>query len=121
MEITQGSTNIQNKALHTIKNNNENILVINNGNKKFEEEPYKKITSPKEVNQVEIKNALNDFNKVFKPSHLEFRLHEASGKYFVNIIDDGTQEVLKQIPSEDFLEMVAAAKEQQGIIIDKRV
>jgi flagellar protein FlaG len=67
------------------------------------------------------KNALETFNKIFKPTHLDFQLHEESGKYFVKVIDDQTSDVLLQIPSKDFLDMVAEAKEQLGLIVDKRI
>jgi flagellar protein FlaG len=74
-----------------------------------------------ELNEKKVMAGIKTFNDIFKPTHLEFQLHDESGKYFVKIVDDKTQEVIKQIPSEDFLKMVAEAREQMGIFLDKRV
>lgn len=68
-----------------------------------------------------VKTALDSFNKIFKPTHLEFQIHRDAGRYFVQIIDDNTQEVIKQIPSEEFLKMVAETKEKLGLIIDIKI
>ncbi len=74
-----------------------------------------------EITAEKVKDALESFNKVFKPTHLDFQLHEDSGKYFVRVIDEISKEVLVQIPSEEFLQMVSEAKEQLGLLFDKRV
>jgi flagellar protein FlaG len=92
----------------------------NTNDQKIAEEA--KLNLPKEeVNFEVIKKEVENFNRVFKPTHLEFQLHEASGKYFVHIIDDLKKEIIKQIPSEDFLEMVARSKDQNGLLVDELV
>lgn len=68
-----------------------------------------------------VKVALNSFNEMLKPTHLEFQMHDDAGRYFVKIVIDKTQEVIKQIPSEEVLEMIGEAKEQLGLLVDKRV
>ncbi|WP_251552272.1 flagellar protein FlaG [Neobacillus muris] len=69
-----------------------------------------------------VQHAIKNFNQIFNSTHIEFQMHEDSGKYFVQIIDNQSKEVLKQIPSEEFLEMAAATKEQQqSLLLDTRV
>jgi flagellar protein FlaG len=68
-----------------------------------------------------LKAALKSFNEILKPTHFEFQIHDESGRYFVKIVDDRTQEVIKQIPSEDFLQMVSETREQLGILMDQRI
>jgi flagellar protein FlaG len=68
-----------------------------------------------------VKAALESFNEILKPTHLEFKMHDESGRYFVKIVDDKTQEVIKQIPSEEFLKMISETKNQLGLLVDKRV
>jgi flagellar protein FlaG len=74
-----------------------------------------------EIMEQQTKKAIESFNQIFKPTHLEFQLHQDSGRYYVQIVDDKNKQVLKQIPSEEFLQMIVEAKEQLGIVFDKRV
>jgi flagellar protein FlaG len=68
-----------------------------------------------------VKAALKSFNEILKPTHLEFQMHDEAGRYFVKIVDDKTQEVIKQIPSEEFLKMISETSDQLGLLVDKRV
>lgn len=119
LQIPSSLTSNFNNQLITIKTGKENQAEVMNNEKKPPEDMQQ--AKPAEVTQEQAKSALETFNKIFKPAHLEFHLHKESGKYFVQIVDDKTKEVLKQIPSEEFLRMVAEAKEQHGLVIDKRV
>jgi flagellar protein FlaG len=128
LQIPSSLTSNFNNQLITIKTGKENQAEVMNNEKKPPEDMQQakppedmQQAKPAEVTQEQAKSALETFNKIFKPAHLEFHLHKESGKYFVQIVDDKTKEVLKQIPSEEFLRMVAEAKEQHGLVIDKRV
>jgi flagellar protein FlaG len=68
-----------------------------------------------------VKAALKSFNEILKPTHLEFQMHDEAGRYFVKIVDDKTQQVIKQIPSEEFLKMISETRDQLGILVDQRV
>jgi flagellar protein FlaG len=117
VEINPASTYVQRNTVQPVKTQNapkESPFE----NKPAEEKQQQNIPRI-EVSVEAIKKGVENFNKVFKPTHLEFQLHDASGKYFVSIIDETTEKVIKQIPSEEFLEMVSRANEQSGIIIDE--
>jgi flagellar protein FlaG len=68
-----------------------------------------------------VKAALKSFNEILKPTHLEFQMHDEAGRYFVKIVDDKTQQVIKQIPSEEFLKMISETRDQLGLLVDQRV
>lgn len=71
----------------------------------------------------EAKKAVEGFNALLKPthSHLRFLYHEKMGEYYVQIIDDHNNEVIREIPPKKLLDMVAAIWEQIGLIVDKRI
>lgn len=52
-------------------------------------------------------------------TELQFTLHEASGEYMVKIINTSNNEVIKELPAERVLNMVAYFKELLGIVVDK--
>jgi len=83
-----------------------------------QEMPGEKIL-PKEEAQKSVK-ALNHILKT-NQSHLKFEYHEKLNEYYVQIVDDNTDEVIKEIPPKKLLDMVALMFEQLGILIDKKV
>jgi flagellar protein FlaG len=52
--------------------------------------------------------------------HLSYNYHEKSGEYFVKVIDDETEEVIREIPPEKILDIVASMKEIVGLLFDER-
>jgi len=55
--------------------------------------------------------------------HLEFRLHEDSGRYHVKVVDSESQKVIREIPPEKMLEFSARIKQildkALGILVDE--
>ncbi|HEY8498886.1 MAG TPA: flagellar protein FlaG [Limnochordales bacterium] len=51
---------------------------------------------------------------------LKFHVHEATGRIWVQVIDSRTQEVIKEIPPERYLDLVARIWELVGILVDER-
>lgn len=52
---------------------------------------------------------------------IRFSIDEDSGKTVVKVIDRETQEVLKQFPSEEALELAKALDKFQGILVKQQV
>lgn len=53
-------------------------------------------------------------------TQLEFSIHEKSKEIMVKVIDSDTQKVIREIPPEKILDMVATMLEMAGIIVDER-
>jgi len=53
-------------------------------------------------------------------THLEFSIHKETKAIIVRIVDSETQEVLKEIPPEKLLDLVAKLWEMAGLLIDER-
>ena len=49
---------------------------------------------------------------------LTFSVHEASGRTVVTVLDGATKEVIKQIPSEEFLRMSEALATSRSLLLD---
>ena len=62
---------------------------------------------------------LNDTAKVFNRS-LKFKMHEATRRTMVSVIDTDTDKVIREIPGEEALDMVAKMQEYLGLIFDKK-
>ena len=58
---------------------------------------------------------INDHMQVVR-RNLEFNLDEESGKTIVKVIDAETEEVVRQIPSEEIVELAKHLKEIRGLL-----
>ncbi|MGJ9384777.1 flagellar protein FlaG [Salipaludibacillus sp. CF4.18] len=64
--------------------------------------------------------AMNDLVTV-KGTSLKFEQHETLNRTMVKVIDKQTEEVVREIPPEKFLDMISSMLEFAGIIIDEKV
>ncbi|MCM3567016.1 flagellar protein FlaG [Neobacillus mesonae] len=63
--------------------------------------------------------SMNDFLKESN-THLKFQFHDGLQKYYVSIVDDTTNEVIKEIPPKKLLDMYAAMTDYLGLLVDKK-
>ncbi len=54
-------------------------------------------------------------------SRLSFAIDEGTGETIINIVDNKSGEVIKQIPSDDILKLKKKMLEIQGLVLDQRV
>lgn len=50
----------------------------------------------------------------------EFSIHEGTNEIMVKVIDNETHEIIREIPNEKILDMVAKMWEMAGIFVDER-
>ena len=70
----------------------------------------------------QIQEAVDSTNREFEKlqTNLRFSIHKQTKQIMVKIIDSSTQEVIKELPPEKLLDMVASMMERAGLIVDKR-
>jgi flagellar protein FlaG len=51
---------------------------------------------------------------------LQFSVHDKTREIMVKVIDTETKEVVREIPSEKIMDMVASILEMAGILVDER-
>jgi flagellar protein FlaG len=52
---------------------------------------------------------------------LEFSQYKDSGKMIVKVVEKGTNKVIREIPSEEFMNLVEKMDQMIGILFDKKV
>lgn len=84
------------------------------------------VQTDKEVAPEKIKAAVDDLNKTVKqanPMHhtqLSFKYHEETNRISITVTDSDTDEVIREIPPEKTLDMLAKAWEMAGLLVDER-
>lgn len=70
----------------------------------------------------QIQDAVDNTNKelIKLETNLRFSVHKKTRQIMVKIIDTNTQEVIKEVPPEKILDMVASMMERAGLIVDRR-
>lgn len=86
----------------------------NNGNN---ETMYEK---QREVSQEHIKRAVENINKNMSNSEAVFGFHDETNRVTIKIVDKDTKEVIKELPPEKTLDMIAKAWELAGLMVDER-
>ena len=72
------------------------------------------------TNNEQIRKAVEKMNKSMSNSEAIFGIHDATNRVTIKIVDKETKEVLKEIPPEKTLDMIAKAWELAGILVDEK-
>ncbi|GAX88901.1 flagellar protein FlaG [Effusibacillus lacus] len=51
---------------------------------------------------------------------LHFKYHKESERFFVQIVEAGTNKVIKTMPPEEFFDLIGRIREAVGLIVDER-
>lgn len=75
-----------------------------------------------DVSPEKVKNAINEINKKIRPTNTqcEFKYHEKTHRISITVRDRETDEVIKEIPPEKTLDMIAKSLELAGILVDEK-
>lgn len=74
------------------------------------------------VSEKMVISAIEKANKVMINANrsMEFSIHEITKEIMVKVIDTETKEVVREIPSEKLVDLVANLMELAGLIVDER-
>ena len=74
-------------------------------------------------NSREVKEKVNKANDLIyaEKTHLKFEIHEETHAIMIKIIESDTGDVLKEIPPEKLVDMIAEICKRAGLFIDKKV
>ena len=67
-----------------------------------------------------IKKAVEDLNKKMDHSIAKFGIHEKTNRITIKIVDKDTDKVIKELPPEKTLDMIAKAWEMAGLLVDEK-
>lgn len=76
---------------------------------------------PADLREVtQMTEAMNKFVQAMN-ANIRFTVHEGTNQLMVQVIDPSTNKVLKEFPSQEFLDTVAAIRDYVGILLDKKI
>jgi len=77
----------------------------------------------KRISKEKLEEIVKGMNEFLQPSHtsLKFAVHEDLKEYYVQLIDDRTKEVVREIPPKKLLDTYAAMMEFVGLLVDRKI
>lgn len=68
----------------------------------------------------QIRKTVEELNKKMMNSEAVFGIHDETNRVTIKIVDKETKEVIRELPPEKTLDMIAKAWELAGILVDER-
>ncbi len=81
---------------------------------------YDSQESAQQASTESLKKAVENINKNLKNSEAIFGIHEKTNRVTIKIVDKETKEVIKELPPEKTLDMIAKAWELAGLLVDEK-
>lgn len=124
IDSQENRTNLKKNESSTYKSQetyDENNSVITNVlNKKIEETKSVNKAELKKQDIEEVAQQLQEFVASLN-SNISFSVHEESGKNIISVTDKITGDLIRQIPSEEVLELASRISKAAGLFIKKQV
>ncbi|MGI6707442.1 MAG: flagellar protein FlaG [Clostridia bacterium] len=128
MQIVRGSMNPLDKSVAVIKGSGV-ALPQNMGNREtqtpnkafviFDNETHELTT----VGEQALLEAIEKANKMIEGANrvFEYSIHDKTNVIMVKVVNSETKEVIREIPPEKILNVIAQIWEMAGIIVDERI
>lgn len=84
---------------------------------------FTKSMENKNKNSPELNQAVELINEAVQMANkkFEFKVHEGTNRTMVKVIDRETEEIIREIPPEEILDLVDKMNELVGLMMDRRV
>lgn len=84
--------------------------------------PEAPVQTEKKISKADMERQVESLNKFMQSSttHLKFTLHEKLNEYYVQVVSDTDNTVVREIPSKKMMDMVAKMQEMIGLLVDEK-
>lgn len=106
--------NVQNLA----KNIDVKNLAVSSTDGKGDDQGFE--TKDQQPSTDQLRKAIEHINKNANNSEVLFGIHEGTNRVTIKIVDRTTKELIKELPPEKTLDMIAKAWELAGILVDEK-
>lgn len=94
------------------------VMSVQKADEKDKQQPSDQ--KEKQPSNEQIKRAVEQINKKMQNSEALFGIHEGTNRVTIKIVDKETKEVIKELPPEKTLDMIAKTWELAGLLVDER-
>lgn len=97
-----------------------NTKVVENTDQKNDASYMENQDQQQQPSADQIRKAVEEINKKMANSEAVFGIHDKTNRVTIKIVDKETKKVIKELPPEKTLDLIAKAWELAGIMVDER-
>lgn len=94
--------------------------VVENAQEKGRADSGEQQGKEQQASNDQIRKAVEQLNKSMANSEAVFGIHEGTNRVTIKIVDKSTKEVIKELPPEKTLDMIARVWDMAGILVDEK-
>lgn len=94
--------------------------IVENAQEKGRADSGEQQGKEQQASNEQIRKAVEQLNKSMANSEAVFGIHEDTNRVTIKIVDKTTKEVIKELPPEKTLDMIARVWDMAGILVDER-
>lgn len=116
MELSSVSVNVPIRTQETVSTPVNQDQQAQKSQQEIEKQDEEKNVTSLLKKDVENVNSMLEQHQTF----LKFEYYEDLDRYYVKVVDQKTQDVVREIPTKEFLDMIAKMVDYIGLMVDKR-
>lgn len=97
----------------------KSTVVVSQANEKGDQSSGQQPPQQQATNE-QIRKTVEQLNKKMQNSEAIFGIHDETNRVTIKIVDKETKEVIRELPPEKTLDMIAKAWELAGLLVDER-
>lgn len=73
--------------------------------------------------KLKVENIVEAINKFLESTHtsIQFKVHDKTNDYFVQVVNRDSGDVIREIPSEQMLDLRYAVEKYLGLLVDEKI
>ena len=115
-EQVEGDSSSATKAAENV---DKTMSVVENANSKSNSQGEDQQSMSQSDNE-QLRKAVEQMQKNMPNSEAVFGFHEGTNRVTIKLVDKKTKEVIKELPPEKTLDMIAKVWEMAGILVDEK-
>lgn len=114
------SSNIGRQTVQAAEKVDKTTNIVENAREKGQSGSADTQGREQQTNNDQIRKAVEQMNRSMGNSEAVFGIHEDTHRVTIKIVDKTTKEVIKELPPEKTLDMIARVWDMAGILVDEK-
>lgn len=94
--------------------------IVENAREKGKSDNGEQQGREQQASNEQVRKAVEQLNKNMANSEAVFGIHEGTNRVTIKIVDKSTKEVIRELPPEKTLDMIARVWDMAGILVDEK-
>lgn len=107
-------------SVHAAEKVDQTTSIVENAREKGKSDNGEQQGKEQQASNEQVRRAVEQLNKNMANSEAVFGIHEGTNRVTIKIVDKSTKEVIRELPPEKTLDMIARVWDMAGILVDEK-